>query len=100
MKTYLVEILPRAIKDIDKAYQWGQQQQRWTTAQMQQWHAGLWRAIFSLEQMPERCALAPENDDFNHEIRQLLYGSYRILFTIQDDVVKVLHVKHGSQDRM
>jgi hypothetical protein len=51
--------------------------------------------------MPARCALAPENEDFPFEVRQLLYGSghhrYRILFTVEDDVVSVLHIRHGRR---
>jgi hypothetical protein len=62
---------------------------------------GLFRAIQSLERMPCRCSLAFENDLFDEELRQLLYGRrgrvYRILFTIQDDQVHVLFVRHSAQ---
>jgi mRNA-degrading endonuclease RelE of RelBE toxin-antitoxin system len=49
---------------------------------------------------PLRC-VAPENDALAEEIRQLSYGKsrnkYRILFTIREDTVFVLHVRHSSQ---
>jgi len=65
------------------------------------WFNGLAAAIFSLERNPKRCSLAPENDAFEEEIRQLLYGKrggvYRILFTIVGDTVKVLHLRHGAR---
>ena len=53
------------------------------------------------QEKPQRCALAPENDALTEEIRQLIYGKsrnkYRILFTIREDIVFVLHVRHRSQ---
>jgi hypothetical protein len=53
------------------------------------------------QEKPRRCALAPENDALTEEIRQLIYGKsrnkYRILFTIREDIVFVLHVRHRSQ---
>ncbi len=51
--------------------------------------------------MPARSSLAFENEYFDEEIRQLLYGKrgrlYRILFTIRDDEVYVLFVRHSAQ---
>ena len=53
------------------------------------WYDGFAHAINSLADMPQRCSLAPENDAFEEEIRQLLYGprgpAYRALFTVEDD---------------
>ena len=31
------------------------------------------------------------------EIRQLVHGAYRILFTIAKDTVYVLHIRHGAR---
>ncbi|MDJ0734584.1 MAG: type II toxin-antitoxin system RelE/ParE family toxin [Nostocaceae cyanobacterium] len=57
--------------------------------------------IATLQEKPRRCALAPENDVFTEEIRQLIYGKsrskYRILFTTRENTVFVLHVRHSSQ---
>jgi plasmid stabilization system protein ParE len=43
----------------------------------------------------------PESREFDRPIRELFYGfgnrgTYRILFTIIDRTVFVLHVRHGS----
>ncbi len=42
-----------------------------------------------------------ENDELIEEIRQLIYGKsrnkYRILFTVREDTVFVLHIRHSSQ---
>jgi hypothetical protein len=45
--------------------------------------------------------VAPENREAPAEVRQLLYGRrphvYRVLFTINDRVVYVLHIRHGRR---
>ena len=68
------------------------------------WQAGLEEAIHSLAQFPTRCPLAPESDAFDVPVRQLLYGSYRILFTVVDadddgtpDTARILHIRHGAR---
>jgi hypothetical protein len=62
---------------------------------------GLYKTILSLENMPFRCSLAFENNFFEEEIRQLIYGkgrnTYRILFTIVDDSVQILFLRHAAQ---
>ena len=54
--------------------------------------------------MPYRCSLAFENSFFEEEIRQLVYGkgrnAYRILFTIVDDSVQIIFVRHAAQKPM
>ena len=68
------------------------------------WAAGLLGALSSLKRFPTRCPLAPENEFFPQEIRQLLYGRgrgvYRVLFRVIDGVVSVLHIRHGAQDTL
>ena len=57
--------------------------------------------IASLQEKPRRCSLATESEVFSEEVRQLLYGKlrnrYRVLFTIREDVVCILLVRHTSQ---
>ncbi|WP_442941059.1 hypothetical protein [Nostoc sp.] len=57
--------------------------------------------IAFLQEKPRRCALALEHEVFSEEVRQLFYGKskniYRILFTIREDTVYVLYVRHSSQ---
>ncbi|MBI3119512.1 MAG: type II toxin-antitoxin system RelE/ParE family toxin [Candidatus Hydrogenedentes bacterium] len=65
------------------------------------WYWKVQEAISSLERFPLRCPIAPESKEFDEEIRQLLQGRgryvYRVLFTVQEGSVRVLHVRHGSQ---
>jgi hypothetical protein len=57
-----------------------------------------------LAQFPERCPIAPENSRFSLEVRQLFYERkphvYRILFTVNGDMVEVLHIRHGRRKRL
>ena len=65
------------------------------------WLAGIGEAITSLEHFPARCPFAPEHGYFAEEIQQLLYGTrrdvFRILFTIREETIHVLHIRHGAQ---
>jgi plasmid stabilization system protein ParE len=62
-----------------------------------QWGARMRRAVLSLREMPQRCAFAPEKDLFGLELRQLLEGSYRILFHVEGKSVRVLHIRHSAR---
>ena len=98
---YRVVIQPPAREDIEAAYV-GRAEQ--SPAAAARWYNGLVEAVGSLADMPRRCVLAPENDAFAVEIRQLFYGRragrYRILFTIHGREVHILHVRHGARRRL
>ena len=91
---YQVITEPRAEADIHEAFRWIAED---SPKNALRWQQGLEAAIDSLETFPERCSLAPENEVFHYEIRQLLCGNYRILFTIQARVVHILHARHGAR---
>jgi len=98
MSTFEVIVLPGAEAEMEAAF-------RWLTERSPQhapnWYNGIIDAILSLEELPGRCALAPESADSPFEIRQLLYGKrphlYRILFAIRPGQVIVLHVRHAAR---
>jgi|SRR5690242_9215033 len=98
---YRVRLTPEAEADIEELY-------RWLTARSPlrgpDWFNGMMYAIESLASRLERCPLAPETAFFPEEIRQLLYGRgrgvHRILFTIKDATVVVLHVRHGARKHL
>ena len=96
---FRISLQPEAYEGMENGYHYIEEQ---SPQRAQKWARELMEAINSLQTFPRRCPLAPENDSFPTEIRQLLYGKrsgiYRILFTIQDDVVSVLHIRHGAQD--
>lgn len=68
----------------------------------ERWFRGLVRAIHSLEELPERCPLIPEQAAFSFEIRHLLYDSHRIIFRVDRKAKRVLiyRVYHGSRKRL
>jgi hypothetical protein len=43
--------------------------------------------------VPKAFPVAPEDEEFPEEIRQMIVGRYRILFTIKGRKVHVLHVR-------
>ena len=65
------------------------------------WFKGVFDVIDSLKTMPKRCPLAPETDLIGEEIRYLVYRKhYRILYTIEGDLVRVHHIRHTAQEFM
>jgi plasmid stabilization system protein ParE len=98
---YQVIIQPAAQKAIEEAYFWLSNH---SSLKARTWLEGLYKATLSLENMPSRCSLAFENSFFDEEIRQLVYGkgrnAYRILFTIFDDSVQIIFVRHAAQKPM
>ncbi len=101
MTTYRVIIQPAAAAEIEHAYLRIAAEAPETAAR---WYNGLLDAIESLSAHPRRCSLAPENSAFEYEIRYLLYGRkgrrYRVLLTVLEDAVHVLHFRHWAQQTM
>lgn len=67
-----------------------------------QWLDGIIKAIKSLEKFPSRCAIAPENyyvkKDAKIIIRHFIYKkTFRIIFTIVKNEVRILNVKHSAR---
>ena len=93
--THRIRIAARARADADEVYSWICDQQRDPLA-AERWYWGLKAAILSLQYGPRRCPVAPESTA-RHEVRQLLYQRYRILFALDEDCVHVLLVRHASR---
>lgn len=97
-KEYRVIVQPEALEGINTAHQWIRAHD---SDQATVWVTGLMKAIQSLRIMPLRCSLAFENEYFEEEIRQILYGKqgmmYRVLFTVKEDEVHILFVRHTAQ---
>lgn len=96
---YQVDLTARAERDRDEAFAW--YQQHYSPSFAARWYDGLTRVINSLSREPLRCGMARENDKFPFEVRELLFGSrrrkHRILFTLHDDLVLVLHIRHSAR---
>jgi plasmid stabilization system protein ParE len=96
---YRIVLQPEAYEGMESAYEYIEHD---SLENAHQWAVGIMDAINSLKTFPARCSLAPENEYFPQEIRQLLYGKgrgvYRVIFTIKGDTVSILHIRHGAQD--
>lgn len=99
---FRVEITPQAEQDATGILDWLLEKNAGEAGLS--WFFMLEEAIASLAGFPMRCTVAPETTSFPFEVRQLLYGRkphvYRILFTIEQDVVLILHIRHGRRLRI
>ena len=102
---YEVELTPRATADVDEAVSYLRQ---FAPEAARRWLDGLMAAVLSLEEMPLRCAFAPETEALGVELRQLIYGqragTYRIIFRVYEGsprpIVRVLAVRHSARQRL
>lgn len=99
MKRYLVIFEDSAQTDVRGAYEWGCR--AWGKRRAQQWVRQLRTAVLKqLGVVPKGFPLAPEDDEFSEEIRQMVIGRYRVLFTIKGRQVHVLHVRGAYVGRI
>jgi plasmid stabilization system protein ParE len=77
-------------------------QQSQSSEVAERWHRGFVETLQSLRENPLRFSLARENEIFDYELREVLYGSgrrktHRALFRIVDDRVEVMLIRHVAQ---
>jgi toxin ParE1/3/4 len=99
---YRVEFAKNAEVQLEELYLWVVER---APSRGAAWFNGLERAILSLEQLPERCRIAPESLDPDLPVRVFNYGRsphvYRVFFTIHEaiKVVRVVHIRRGARQR-
>ncbi len=92
MKRYVVIFEDSAQANVRESFEWGCH--AWGKREARRWARQLRTVVFEqLGVLPKAFPLAPEDDEFPDEIRQLIVGRYRVLFTIKDREVHVLHVR-------
>jgi plasmid stabilization system protein ParE len=101
--TYRVIVTLRAEHNMQDATHWWAAER--SGEQAARWLAGLEKRLKSLKRAPARHPLAAENGRFPYELRELHFGlgrrpSHRAVFTIADDLVLVLAVRHMAQDEL
>jgi toxin ParE1/3/4 len=93
---YQVRLMPRAQRDLASLYDYVHAAE---SAAAFRWYEGLRREIFTLEENPNRCLVAPEGKHSRH----LLYGRkthvYRVICRVLERKtrVDVLHIRHGAR---
>ncbi len=53
--------------------------------------------IYSLDTLPERCPLIPENIFFGTSYRHLIHKKYRVIYKIDNNSVYILRIIHVSK---
>ena len=99
---YDVVLLSRAIGEFDEIVEW---LARRSSTGLATWLAAFEKAVATLELAPLSCALAPENQEFVDELRQILFRTprgrnYRLVFTVVDQQVRVLGVRGPGQQSL
>ena len=92
MKRFAVIFEESAQADVRASYGWGCRV--WGEKEAQRWVRELRTAILrQLSILPKGFPIAPEDNEFAEEIRQMIVGRYRVLFTIRKRKVHVLHIR-------
>lgn len=97
--TYRVIITPTASDEAMETFRWYAER---SPDAAQRWRDGFTRAIEGLAQLPTRCPVSLEDSRaLGCDVRVLLHGKrrgvYRILFSIIEDTVWVLRIRHGAR---
>jgi plasmid stabilization system protein ParE len=96
---FLVRITFAAERDVDEILAWLVERAPLTAAR---WHGALLKKVQSLESNPHRYPLAVEAERLKIGLREMHFGRrrnvFRILFTIDGEVVTVHHIRRGSRD--
>lgn len=93
---YSVEITEAALADAEKYVRFLQEDRQEPLA-AERWWNGLLDAVLSLETMPGRCSVIPEQKHFARELRHQIYASHRIIFSISGNLVTVVRIYHGAR---
>ncbi len=93
---YKIDIAPEAGKEIEDFYL---NIARDSPSNASDWYFSIYDKIQTLKDFPKRCSLADESRFYEYEIRNLIFGNYRILYRIESQTVQILHVKHGRMER-
>ena len=92
---YTVEMTPNAEKELHNAF--GYIHER-APGNAVRWLREIYKAIDSLEEFPNRCAIAPESQYLRDTLRHYIFKSHRIIFFVDEaaSVVRILYIRHGS----
>jgi plasmid stabilization system protein ParE len=98
MKRYRVTLSAETIAGVARYLDYITRQSGFPGVAERWWQKAL-DAIFSLEQFPNRCPHAPENEFHHLTIRALRVDRCLFLYTVDEEaaVVRVLKFRHGSQ---
>ena len=92
MKNCVVRFSDVAVNNLSDSFEWGAE--RWGLTKAEAWLDEIQTKIeFHLSRTPLACPLAPEADDFDFEVRKLVLGRYRVIFSVNGGEVLILTIK-------
>ncbi|MGD9636036.1 MAG: type II toxin-antitoxin system RelE/ParE family toxin [Pirellulales bacterium] len=89
-----VRITQRAFEQIDAAAEYIALD---SIEAARRWRDRLLLDIESLHHFPLRHGLAPEAEAIGAQVRQMMHGVYRILYTVDENVVTIHGIRHGAR---
>ena len=93
---YNVVVAPRVERDLNEIYNYTIVE---SPVAAKRWLSSVLEELARLRGFPRTYPLAPENAWFDGELRQMIVGRYRVIFSLvqEDAEVHVLHVRHSSR---
>lgn len=92
------EFAPEFIAKVTEQHDWIAER---SPERAEKWYRGLFQTIETLKTYPRRCPVASESVAYGEELLYLTYGKrggvFRILFTIRDDVIRIVTLHHAAQ---
>jgi plasmid stabilization system protein ParE len=100
--TYHIVLAARAEADLDRIYE---RLSQGSTKGAARSYQSFWRAVERLKTHPFSCVLAYEHDQFQEELRHLLFGTrqgrtYRALLVVRGDRVVIVAVRWPGERLM
>jgi plasmid stabilization system protein ParE len=89
-----VHLSQQARRDIEQAYLYISQDAPERAAN---WRSRLQTAIQSLKAFPHRHAVVFDDATAGRDVRQMTFGVYLVLYSVEADRVDVLTVRHGAR---
>lgn len=92
MARFDVEFSSEAIADLEASFEWGCE--RWGRIEAATWYVQINESINQLlTSFPLGHPIAPENDEYDVEVRQLILGRYIVVFNVEGSLVTILHIR-------
>jgi len=95
MARLVVQVMPAALEDLDKVLEFVREQ---SPQGAERFADAFFDSLALLADFPERCAIAPESEEWGYVVRSLLVFSHRVLYTVGKNKVSVLRIVHGAMN--
>jgi plasmid stabilization system protein ParE len=89
-----VQLSRRATRDIEEAYLYIRHD---APERAKLWRERLQQAIRSLKAFPERHSVLFDAATAGRDVRQMTFGVYLVLYSVETDRIDVLTVRHGAR---